>query len=109
MTPEGAVRNQVCSYLRSRGVYFFLHDSVGIFDPKTKRFRRNNSPYRIRGVSDILGILPGGRFLAIELKSATGVLTKEQKSFLEAIRANGGVSFMARSVEDVKAGLDGIA
>ena len=108
MTPEGAVRNQVCLYLRTKGVFFFLHDSVGIFDPKTKRFRRNTSPYRIKGVADILGILPGGRFLAIELKSATGTLTKEQKSFLEAINANGGVAFMARSIEDVKVGLNGI-
>lgn len=106
MTPEGRVRNLVCGYLKARGVFFFIHDSVGIFDPKTKRFRRNTSPYRIKGVSDILGILPGGRFLAIELKSATGTLTKEQKSFLEAIRASGGVSFMARGIEDVKKGLD---
>ena len=107
MTPEGRVRNLVCGYLKARGVYFFVHDSVGIFDPKTKRFRRNTSPYRIKGVADIIGILPSGRFLAIELKSATGTLTKEQKAFLEAIRTNGGVSFVARSIEDVEEGLRG--
>lgn len=107
MTPEGRVKNLVCGYLKARGVFFFLHDSVGIFDPKTKRFRRNNSPYRIKGVSDILGILPSGRFLAIELKSATGTLTTEQKAFLEAINASGGLAFMARGIDDVKRGLDG--
>jgi len=107
MTPEGAVRNLVCSYLTRLNIFFWLHDSVGIFDPKTKRFRKNHSPYRIKGVSDILGILPNGRLLAIELKSATGRLTPEQKHFLEQVNARGGLAFMARSIDDVKVGLNG--
>ena len=108
MTPEGEVRKLVCSYLTKLGIFFWLHDSVGIFDPKTKRFRRNTSPYRIKGVADILGVLPNGRALAIELKSATGRLTPEQKSFLERVNASGGLAFMARSIEDVKGALGDI-
>jgi len=108
MTPEGAVRNLVCSYLTRLGVFFWVNDSVGIFDPKTKRYRKNHSPYRIKGVSDILGILPNGRLLAIELKSATGRLTPEQKLFIEKIKLNGGIAFMARSIDDVKRELDGL-
>jgi len=106
VTPEGAVRNLVCSYLTRLGLFFWLHDSVGIFDPKTKRFRRNTSPYRMKGVADILGILPSGRMFAIELKSATGRLTPEQKIFIEKVNASGGIAFMARSIEDVKERLD---
>lgn len=105
MTPEGRVRNLVCGYLRSLGVYFFVHDSVGIYDQKAGRYRRNTSPYRVKGVADVLGILPGGRFLAIELKSETGRLTPEQKAFLGQINANGGIAFMARSIDDVREGL----
>jgi hypothetical protein len=107
MTPEGRVRNLVCGFLKAKGIYFFVHDSVGIFDPVRKCYRKNRSQYRIKGVADILGILPDGRFLAIELKSATGVATPEQKSFLEAIRASGGLSFIARGIDDVKEGLRG--
>jgi hypothetical protein len=108
MTPEVAVRNLVCSYLTRLGVFFWVNDSVGIFDPKIKRYRKNHSPYRIKGVSDVLGILPNGRLLAIELKSATGRLTPEQKLFIEKIKLNGGIAFMARSIDDVKRELDGL-
>lgn len=54
-----------------------------------------------RGVSDILGILPDGRFLAIEVKTRTGRVSEYQASFLYEITKNGGVAFVARSVEDV--------
>lgn len=56
------------------------------------------STHFIRGVSDILGIIQG-RFLAIEVKSAIGRLTDEQRVFLANINNNGGIAFCARSVE----------
>jgi hypothetical protein len=59
----------------------------------------------LRGVSDVLGVLPGGRFLAIECKGPTGRPSPEQVEFIERVRAAGGVAFVARSLEDVKKGL----
>jgi hypothetical protein len=56
-----------------------------------------------RGVSDILGVLPGGRFLAIEVKAPNGKLTDHQKQFLEEVLSNGGFGLIARSPEEVKA------
>jgi len=105
MTPEIAVQNLVCGYLRRLGIFFWKNDSVGIFDPRTQRYRRNNSPFKIKGVADILGILPSGRFLAIELKSERGRCTPEQTAFLSQIKASGGVAFVARSIKDVEEGL----
>jgi len=52
------------------------------------------------GSSDIIGIAPCGRFLAIEIKTSTGRPTKEQLRFIEAVNNAGGISGIARSVED---------
>lgn len=49
------------------------------------------------GSSDLIGIAPGGRFLAVEIKTPTGKATPEQLRFIEAVRARGGVAGIARS------------
>lgn len=101
MTPELFIKNQICSWLTIKKIFFFAHDSVGIWNPTRKVFMSNKSPYRIKGVSDILGVLPGGQFLAIEVKAEKGRLTPEQKTFLLTVNLNGGVAFMARGINDV--------
>jgi len=52
------------------------------------------------GSSDIIGIAPCGRFLAVEVKTSKGRATKEQLRFIEAVNNAGGISGIARSVED---------
>lgn len=49
------------------------------------------------GSSDLIGIAPGGRFLAVEIKTCKGRATPEQLRFIEAVRARGGVAGIARS------------
>lgn len=41
-------------------------------------------------------------FVAVEVKSSTGKLSKDQKNFLNTVNANGGIGFVARRKEDVK-------
>ena len=53
------------------------------------------------GCPDILGMLRGGRFLGVEVKSKTGRLRPEQSVFLERIRIDGGVAFVAHDLRDV--------
>jgi hypothetical protein len=55
------------------------------------------------GSSDLIGIAPGGRFLAVEIKTPTGKPTPEQTRFLEAVRARGGIAGIARSPADALA------
>ncbi len=62
--------------------------------------------YGFVGCSDILGILKGGRLLAVECKSAKGRLTVAQQSFLEVITKAGGLAIVARGVDDVIRGLE---
>lgn len=52
------------------------------------------------GSSDLVGIAPGGRFLAVEVKTPKGRPTKEQLRFIEAVRNAGGIAGIARSVDE---------
>lgn len=83
-------------------IFTWKTKTVGTFDSKLGRFRKSSPMYR-KGVADIIGILPEGRLLAIEVKSQKGRLSPEQKIFLEEINTRGGVAFVARSVSDVEA------
>ena len=52
------------------------------------------------GSSDLIGIGPGGRFLAIEVKGPRGVVSDEQERFIALVRRRGGIAGVASSVED---------
>jgi len=61
------------------------------------------------GSSDLIGLAPDGRFLAIEVKSKSGRTSNEQKTFINAVINKGGIAFVARSaneaIEQLKANL----
>jgi len=99
--PEKAIENQILHYLYKKKIFAWKNQSTGVFDPIKKIYRKSNNPFHIRGVADILGILPDGRFLAIEVKSQTGRASEEQKKFIWQINARGGKAFIAKSIEDV--------
>lgn len=48
------------------------------------------------------------RFLAIEVKTNTGVVSNEQKRFIAIVRQNGGYAGIARSIQDAKDITNGI-
>lgn len=52
------------------------------------------------GSSDLVGLTPSGRFLAIEVKTKTGRATKEQLNFIEQVNKHGGRAGIARSPEE---------
>ena len=108
MKPEFQVEAQILAYLRSINIWCWKNPTSGFFDTKINRFRKHSSPYAINGVGDILGILPNGRFLSIEVKSDKGKLSEHQKVFIEKINSNNGLAIIARSVEDVKKCLIGL-
>lgn len=55
------------------------------------------------GISDIIGQLVDGRFLAIECKRKGQKPTELQQGFLDQVARHGGVAFCARSADDVVA------
>lgn len=53
------------------------------------------------GMSDIVGQLRDGRFLALECKRPGKHPTEQQQRFLDLVRQCGGVSGVVRSAQDV--------
>ena len=101
---EKEIENSILAYLQTQKGFFWKNNTVGVYDPVKKTFRRQ-SKYCINGVADILGVTPGGRFVAIECKSKKGKASKAQEHFLSMVSNFGGLGFIARSIEDVKKGM----
>ena len=98
MTPEGSVVRAVLDYLAIRGIVAWRNNTTGVYDPTRKAFRTNAGR---NGISDIIGCLPGGRFLAIECKAGRGKLSAAQVEFQKDIIRQGGLHIVAYRVEDV--------
>jgi hypothetical protein len=87
MTPENCVKAEVLKYLKLRRIKAWsnLSGAVRIRPGKFMSFG-------LKGSSDILGLLPGGRFLVIECKAKGGQLSPEQREFLSDIKVLGGMA-----------------
>ena len=70
--------------------------------------RKTRAGLEAPGSSDLIGFLPGGRFLAIEIKTKTGRVAPDQQRFIDFVNASGGLGFVARSTEDIFAKLKNI-
>jgi 2-phospho-L-lactate guanylyltransferase (CobY/MobA/RfbA family) len=90
----------IISVLKHLGIVCWRNNSQGTFDAKTGAFRQMTGHAR-KGVSDIIGVLPGGRALFIEVKAARGKTSPDQDSFLADTANAGALSFVAKSLEDV--------
>lgn len=62
--------------------------------------------FSFKGCSDILGMLKGGRFLALETKATGKVPSKDQEAFLEAVRAAGGLALWVDDPDTLIAALE---
>jgi hypothetical protein len=99
-TPEGAVVKVCLDYLKLRGAYVWRNNTGALRDKK-------NRPvfFGRVGSSDIIGLLPGGRFIAVECKAPGGHPGEHQIEFLNQVEKMGGLAVIARSVEDLEKSL----
>ena len=97
-TPETDLVRAILQLLRLRGIYAWRNNTTGVYDPVKGVFRKFTG---LKGVSDVLGVLPDGRFLAIEAKAPKGRSSPEQQTFIDDINGWGGLAFLARSLADV--------
>jgi hypothetical protein len=94
---ESAVLRACLDYLALKGVYAWRQNQ-GAIPLKDGGYRRFVG---LKGVSDILGVLDGGRVLAVEVKKPGGKLSREQKAFLDAVRERGGLALVVRGVDEL--------
>lgn len=105
---EKKIETAILDWLNAQpGCFAFKVNTGGIFDPRTRRFRKNANPHCHNGTSDILGVWRG-RMMAIEVKRPKTLYGPKtypsalQKYFIERIRDSGGIGFVARSLQDVQ-------
>ena len=93
---EKQTQRTILDYLELKRIFCWKHHNVGIKKPNGHYI-----PTSLLGISDILGVLPDGKFLAIEVKRKGGVVSDKQTEFLYNIERNDGVGFVAYDVDDV--------
>lgn len=101
---ERTIENLILNWLTWKGFYVWKTKTTANYSFKAKSYIKTSPLYR-KGVADIIGILPDGRLLAIEVKTKIGRLAPHQKEFLDQISKRGGVTILAKSLEDVELGL----
>jgi hypothetical protein len=103
-TPESFVLTACLDYLRAHRV-FAWRNNTGALRAQTPEGRGRFVRFGLLGSSDILGVLPGGRMLAVECKSSVGRCSESQNLFLASIHEAGGVAIVARSMEELAVAL----
>lgn len=98
--PEKSVQKDIVEFLTANGIYVWPTSSYAK--------RKKAAAHTKNGISDILGILPDGKLLAIEVKrpyikgkQSQGELREAQIEFQKQINARNGLAITATSVFDV--------
>ena len=100
MTPEGDLVRSCLEYLAAKKILAFRVNTMGVFDPSKGIYRKFTG---MKGVSDILGILPDGKFLSLECKIKPRKPTEEQELFMEKVTENGGYALLVYSIDELDA------
>lgn len=97
---ERQVQNEILRAFQTKREMRLWRANVGV-----ARIGNRVVHFGVPGQADLTGILPGGVRLEVEVKSADGRQTEEQRNFQRMIERFGGVYVLARSVEDVTCAL----
>lgn len=105
---EKDIQKQILEYLALRRIVAWRQNSGAMKGKSATGKAWYVKFHTAPGCSDVLGVLPGGRFFAIEVKRPGNVATPNQESFIEKIRQAGGLAFVAYSVDDVIREFNGV-
>ena len=93
---EHDIQNSIRAALAPYAVIF--RANVGRMETPDGRYFSTGLPV---GFSDLFGVRKSdGRAVFIEVKTASGRVSIEQRHFLETMRRNGAIAGIARSTED---------
>ena len=90
---EKAITNQILKYLKSL--------------PECYAFKEHGGLYGTSGIPDII-VCYKGKFVAFEVKTEKGKLSKLQEITIDKIRNAKGMAFKVTSLEEVKEILKGV-
>lgn len=99
--PEQQIKNQILLWLNyQNNGFFWPNNSMGVFDPVKKFYRKPGGKFNVNGTADILGAWLGWP-VAIEIKSEKGKQSEDQRLFQIRFEEAGGIYILARSLDDV--------
>lgn len=125
MSTEKQIENIILTWLNYQpNIIAWKNNNVGIYDTQKKCFRKSNSIFQQKSVSDIIGHI-NGKFLGIEvktptvykfimknimrlknrgfdIKNKTYVRYAKQVDFILEVNRYGGIAGFASSVEDAR-------
>jgi hypothetical protein len=93
--PETELQKEILDYLKLRGITAWRNNSGLIIRGRVIRLSPEGSP-------DIIGVMPDGRFLGIEVKMPRKDLSDKQAEFLAKLRDNKAFAFVAHSISEVE-------
>lgn len=96
---ERDIQKAILDYLTLKHIVCWRSNSgTATADSRGKQYWIRLAP---RGTPDIVGYLPDGRFLGIEVKKKGGIVSQEQQDFLDKVNIAGGLGFVAYGLDDV--------
>jgi hypothetical protein len=94
---EGQIQDAIRLALAHEPDLVLWRNNVGVAEHRGARVRYGLAV----GSADLVGCL-AGRFVALEVKTATGRASQEQRQWLTLVRRYGGFSAIVRSVEEAR-------
>ena len=95
MNPETVLMREIMVALCQAGCFVLRTNSGVYYDSKGNRVRVG-----FKGLSDLIGYRPDGKFFALEVKTPAGRASKEQYEFIENCWRGGAIAGFVRSVND---------
>ena len=109
--PESALQSKIRQALAHEPGLCLWRNNSGVADYNGTKVRYGLIP----GAADLIGMIsitglanwpgPLARFIALEVKTRTGRVSKEQEMFLALVRRMGGFAAVVRSVDDARAAI----
>ena len=90
---EKTITNQILKYLKS--------------EPDCFAFKEHGGIYGVSGIPDVICCYKG-KFMAFEVKTSQGKLSKLQEITIKRINESGGMAFKVTSLQEVKDVLKGV-
>ena len=96
MNAETKIQHDILEYLMLRNIVAW-RNNAGML-----RIGKRLIQMAPAGSPDIIGLMPDGRFLGIEVKMPREAPTPVQRKFLQRLKDNGALVFIAHSIGDVE-------
>jgi hypothetical protein len=99
--PEPKEAQVLKAVLRTLELHPLIAFAVRMNSGATKTISGGWVKFGFTGCPDVWAMTKAGQLVVCEVKRPSGKATDEQKVFLQRVKENGGIAFIARSADDV--------